>query len=340
MKTDIKIAIDVMGSDNGPKAIISGASLSKIRNPNISYIFFGDKNLIKRYIKDYNNLKNAYDIVHAEEQVLPEDKPSLTLRKRNITSMGIAIRHLSECKVDALVSAGNTGALMAMSKLQLRMLDGILRPAIAATFPHEKGEFVFLDLGANTDCNIDNFMQFAIMGSEFAKVVLGKDNPRIGILNIGTEQDKGKSVINEAAKLLKKSYLSKNFIGYIEGTDMTKGIADVVVADGFSGNIALKTAEGVAVLCSSYIKKIFSGSILGKISYLLLSKKLISLKDMLDPRKRNGALFLGLNGIVVKSHGSADNLSFATAIDLAHDFAKEKVADKITKNLSKKDLYR
>ena len=335
MKTNLKIAIDVMGSDNGPESIISGASLSKERHPKIKYAFFGDKCLIKDHLKKYKNLTNSYDIIHTEQVVLPEDKPSLALRKRSNTSMGVALKYLGEKKASALVSAGNTGALMAMSKLQLRMLEGISRPAIAATFPHEKGEFVLLDLGANTDCNTENLMQFAIMGSEFAKVVLGRDDPKIAMLNIGTEQDKGKSYIHDTANLLKKSYLSKNFIGYIEGNDMTKGLADVVVADGFSGNIALKTAEGVAVLCSSYIKKIFKSSILGNISYFLLSKKLIALKEKLDPRKRNGALFLGLNGLVVKSHGSADALGFAAAIDIAYEFAQEEVGVKITKSLSK-----
>ena len=335
MKTNLKIAIDVMGSDNGPEAMISGASLSKERHPKIEFAFFGDEKLIKKHLKKYNNLNNAYEIIHTQQVVLPEDKPSLALRKRGNTSMGVSLKYLGEKKCNALVSAGNTGALMAMSKLQLRMLEGISRPAIAATFPHEKGEFILLDLGANTDCNTENLMQFAIMGTEFAKVVLGKDDPKIAMLNIGTEQDKGKSYINEAANLLENSYLSKNFIGYIEGSDMTKGLADVVVADGFSGNIALKTAEGVAVLCSSYIKKIFQSSILGKISYLLLSKKLSSLKEKLDPRKRNGALFLGLNGLVVKSHGSADSLGFAAAIDIAYEFAQEEVGIKITKSLSK-----
>ena len=335
IKTDLKIAIDVMGNDNGPDSIIYGASLSKERYPKIHYIFFGDEKLIASHLKKYKNLANSYDIIHTQHVVLPEDKPSLALRKRNNTSMGVSLKYLGEKKASALVSAGNTGALMAMSKLQLRMLEGISRPAIASTFPHEKGEFVLLDLGANTDCNTENLMQFAIMGSEFAKVVLGKATPKIAILNIGTEQDKGKSYINDTANLLKKSYLAKNFIGYIEGSEMTKGLADVVVADGFSGNIALKTAEGVAVLCSSYIKKIFESSILGNISYFLLSKKISTLKEKLDPRKRNGALFLGLNGLVVKSHGSADALGFAAAIDIAYEFAKEEVGAKITKSLSK-----
>ena len=335
MKADINIAIDVMGSDNGPEAIISGASISKTRFPNIKYTFFGKEEIIKKYLIQHKNLSNCVNLVHTDGLVLPEDKPSLAIRKRKESSMGVSLKYLSDKKVDALVSAGNTGALMAMSKLQLRMLDGIIRPAIAASFPHQKGEFVLLDLGANTECNTENLMQFAIMGSEFAKIVLGKDNPKIAILNIGTEQDKGKSYISETAKALEKSFLSKNYIGYIEGNDMTKGIADVVISDGFSGNIALKTAEGVAVLCSTYIKKIFENSLVGKISYILLSKKLNTLKEKLDPRKRNGALFLGLNGIVVKSHGGADDFGFASAIDIAYEFAFEEVAKKIIDNISK-----
>tara|TARA_B100002052_G_scaffold191546_1_gene174562 strand:- start:172 stop:933 length:762 start_codon:yes stop_codon:yes gene_type:complete len=252
--------------------------------------------------------------------------------------MGRALSFLKEKKVEALVSAGNTGALMAISKLELRMLDGILRPAIAATFPHKKGEFVMLDLGANTECSQENLFQFAVMGSEYAKVVLGKEEPKLAILNIGTEADKGKVYINETAKNLEKSYLSKNFVGYIEGNDIVNGQVDVVISDGFSGNIALKTAEGVATLCSNYIKNIFESSFLGKISFFLLSKKLVALKDKLDPRKRNGALFLGLNGIVVKSHGGADALGFASAIDIAYEFAYEDIAKKIIRNISKQNI--
>ena len=176
------------------------------------------------------------------------------------------------------------------------------------------------------------------MGSEYAKVVLGKEEPKLAILNIGTEADKGKVYINETAKNLEKSYLSKNFVGYIEGNDIVNGQVDVVISDGFSGNIALKTAEGVATLCSNYIKNIFESSFLGKISFLLLSKKLAALKDKLDPRKRNGALFLGLNGIVVKSHGGADALGFASAIDIAYEFAYEDIAKKIIGNISKQNI--
>ena len=338
MTTRVNIAIDVMGSDKGPETIIEASSISKTRYPEIKYTYFGNSKLISKYIEKHKNLIGSYEIIHTDDEVLPEDKPSLALRKRKITSMGRALSFLKEKKVEALVSAGNTGALMAMSKLELRMLDGILRPAIAATFPHKKGEFVMLDLGANTECSQDNLLQFAIMGSEYAKVVLGKEEPKLAILNIGTEADKGKNYINEAAINLKKSYLSKNFVGYIEGSDIVNGQVDVVISDGFSGNIALKTAEGVATLCSNYIKNIFESSFLGKISFLLLSKKLAALKDKLDPRKRNGALFLGLNGIVVKSHGGADALGFASAIDIAYEFAYEDIAKKIIGNISKQNI--
>ena len=338
MTSDVNIAIDVMGNDKGPDVIIKASSISKTRYPDIKYTYFGDSKVIAKYVNKYANLIGSYQILHTEEEVLPEDKPTLALRKRKKSSMGRALGYLKEKKVQALVSAGNTGALMAMSKLELRMLDGILRPAIAATFPHKKGEFVMLDLGANTECSHEHLIQFAIMGSEFAKVVLGKDEPKIAILNIGTEADKGKMYINETAKNLKESYLSKNFLGYIEGNDITSGLVDVVVSDGFSGNIALKTAEGVATLCSDYIKNIFQSSFLGKLSFILLSKKLAALKDKLDPRKRNGALFLGLNGIVVKSHGGADALGFASAIDIAYEFAYEDIAKKIIENISKKNI--
>ena len=335
MSTRVNIAIDVMGSDKGPEAVIAGSSVSKTRYPNIHYTFFGDKKLVSKYTKKYKNLKGAFELIHTDDQVLPEDKPSLALRKRKNTSMGVSLTYLKQKKVDAVVSAGNTGALMAMAKLELRMLEGIIRPAIAATFPHKSGEFVMLDLGANTECNTEHLMQFAIMGAEFAKVVLGAEDPRLAILNIGTEQDKGKIYINNTDKALKESYLSKNYIGFIEGNNITSGIADVVISDGFSGNIALKTAEGVATLCSSYIRRIFESSLIGKLCFVMLSSKLAALKDKLDPRKRNGALFLGLNGIVVKSHGGADALGIASAIDIAYEFVFEDVAKKITNNISK-----
>ena len=333
MLNNVKIAIDAMGSDHGPRAIVSGAALSKQRNPGSQYIFFGDKKVINAETIKYDILDNSYEIVDTKETIRPEDKPSQALRKMKNTSMGMSLEYLSEKNVDAVVSAGNTGALMGMARMKIKTLSGILRPAIAATLPHSNGEFVLLDLGANTVCNADNLLQFAIMGTEFAKVVLGKPNPKVAILNIGTEQEKGKEFIHEAAALIKKTYINNNFIGYVEGNEITKGIADVVVTDGFSGNIALKTAEGVANLCSKYVKSLFSNSLTGKISYLLMKKPLATLKDKLDPRKRNGALFLGLNGIVVKSHGGADDTSFAAAIDIAFEFTQEGVGEKIIKGI-------
>ena len=283
-------------------------------------------------------MKDSFEVIGTDDIVSPDDKPSAVLRKSKNTSMGKSLEWLQDKKVDALVSAGNTGALMALSKFKLRTLSGISRPAIATTIPHAKGEFVMLDLGANIECNTENIVQFAIMGSEFAKVVLGKTSPKIGILNVGTEQEKGKATLQEASEFLKNSYLAKEFTGFVEGNEITNGVVDVVVTDGFSGNIALKTAEGIAKLCSAYIKKMFSDTFLGKIAYFLIKKSLQTLKTKLDPRNRNGALFLGLNGIVVKSHGGADDLSFAAAIDIALEFSKEGVGDKIVNGLNSFNL--
>ena len=333
MTNRIKIAIDAMGSDNGPDTLISGAAISKERYPEIYYTFLGKESLLKDIITKYKIFNDSYKILDTQEIINPNDKPSLVIRKRKNSSMGVAIEELREKRVDALVSAGNTGALMGMSKLQLKTLEGIQRPAIAATVPNIQGEFVLLDLGANIDCNAIMLLQFALMGVEYAKVILGKEKPRVGILNVGTEKEKGKLYIQEASKMIENSYLSENFMGFVEGNEITMGKVDVVITDGFTGNIALKTAEGVAKLSSSYIKSIFSNSLSGKISYLLMKKSLDTLKHKLDPRNRNGALLLGLNGIVVKSHGGADSLSFAAAIDIAFEFAKLGVGDKIINNL-------
>ena len=333
MTTRINIAIDVMGSDKGPETIIEASSISKTRYPEIKYTYFGNSKLISKYVKKYKNLINSYEIIHTDEEVLPEDKPSLALRKRKSTSMGRALSFLKEKKVEALVSAGNTGALMAMSKLELRMLDGILRPAIAATFPHKKGEFVMLDLGANTECSQDNLLQFAVMGSEYAKVVLGKEDPKLAILNIGTEADKGKVYINETAKNLEKSYLSKNFVGYIEGNDIINGHVDVVISDGFSGNIALKTAEGTANFITGEMKKVMNGNLIGKISSLINIINITKFKKRLDPRLYNGAIFIGLDSPVVKSHGGTDYIGFSNSLDVCHRIVKGNLIEKIKQNI-------
>ena len=333
MKDRIKIAIDAMGSDNGPESLISGAAISKERYPSVFYSFFGKHLLIEKIISEHHILKDSYEIINTDEIISHNDKPSMVIRKRKDSSMGAAIDALKEKKVDALVSAGNTGALMGMSKLQLKTLEGIQRPAIAATLPNIKGEFVLLDLGANIECNAVMLSQFSLMGMEYAKVVLGKEKPKIGILNIGTEKEKGKLYMQEASEILENSFLKDYYIGFIEANEITMGKADVVITDGFTGNIALKTAEGVANLCSNYIKSIFSDSLSGKISYFLMKNSLETLKHKLDPRNRNGALLLGLNGTVIKSHGGADDLSFAAAIDIAFEFTRVGVGDRIINNL-------
>ena len=333
MSNSITIAIDVMGSDKGPEEIISGVALSRERHPNAKYIFFGNSTEIKKALRKHNILKESYEIISTKFVVSPDDKPSQVLRNSKDTSMGSSLDWLKSRKVDALVSAGNTGALMALSKFKLRTMNGINRPAIATTIPHAKGEFVMLDLGANVECDSENLIQFAIMGTEFAKIILAKDKPKIGILNVGTEQEKGRASLQKVSEYLKNSYLSDQFKGFVEGNVITNGVVDVVITDGFTGNIALKTAEGIAKLCTFYIKSVFSGSIMGRVSYFLIKNSMDLLKTKLDPRNRNGALFLGLNGIVVKSHGGADALSFASAIDIAIDFSKENVGEKIIKSL-------
>ena len=246
MTTSVNIAIDVMGSDKGPATIIAASSLSKTRYPAIKYTYLGNSKLISKYVEKYKNLINSFQIIHTDEQVLPEEKPSLALRKRKNSSMGRALSFLKEKNVDAVVSAGNTGALMAMAKFVLKTLPGIDRPAIASYFPTERGQSLMLDLGANVICSSDNLVQFAVMGEVFARNVLGLPQPSVGILNVGSEQLKGHESVQLAFYALQNIDLPIKFHGFIEGDDIGKGTVDVIVTDGFTGNIALKTAEGTA----------------------------------------------------------------------------------------------
>jgi glycerol-3-phosphate acyltransferase PlsX len=243
--------------------------------------------------------------------------------------MWLAIDSVKEGKACAVVSAGNTGALMAISKLVLRTLPGVSRPAIAALFPTLRGECVMLDLGANVESNAQDLYRFAIMGDAFARAVLGLSRPRIGLLNVGSEDLKGRAEVKEACTLLKDSRLSLNFHGFIEGNDIAAGTVDVVVTDGFTGNIALKTAEGAARLIRTYLKDAFNSSPIAKIGGLMASNALKGVKDKLDDRKRNGAMFLGLAGIAVKSHGGADDYSFCNAISVAVELVAHRINDRI-----------
>ena len=274
------------------------------------------------------------EVIHSEDVVAMSDKPSQALRRARTTSMGMAIDAVKQGKANAAVSAGNTGALMAMSLFSLRTMPGIDRPALAAVLPTLKSESVMLDLGANTECDATNLVQFAVMGAAFARTVLGLERPKVALLNIGEEELKGTGEIRAAATVLKGARLPMQFLGFVEGDKIGSGDVDVVVTDGFSGNIALKTAEGTSRLVTGLLGNAFRSSIWGKLGYFIARGALESLRAHLDPNAHNGAVFLGLNGIVVKSHGSANARGLANAIGVAHDLVIDDVNRRIRDDLA------
>ena len=323
-----------MGGDYAPDIIIEGAAQSKIRYPNLIFSFFGNKDKIIPLINSYNVLEGS-SVIHTSEIIKADEKPSVAVRKGKNSSMGMAIELVKSGKADALVSAGNTGALMAMTKLLLRPMDGITRPAIAAYFPTILGESCMLDLGANIECDAKNLVQFAFMGQAFANIVMGIKNPTISLLNIGEEEQKGLDYIKEASKILISLDKQINYKGFIEGDKIAKGMADVIIADGFSGNVSLKTAEGTALLVTSYLKKALSSSIFSKIGYLFAKRAINDFRLQMDPRKYNGAVFLGLNGIAVKSHGGTDAFGFANAIGVAVDMVRYNFISNLKNKINK-----
>ncbi len=334
MTKHIHLSLDAMGGDYAPDIIIEGAAQSKIRYPNLIFSFFGNKDKIIPLINSYNLLEGS-SVIHTSEIIKADEKPSVAVRKGKNSSMGMAIELVKSGKADALVSAGNTGALMAMTKLLLRPMDGITRPAIAAYFPTIVGESCMLDLGANIECDAKNLVQFAFMGQAFANIVMGIKNPTISLLNIGEEEQKGLDYIKEASKILISLDKQINYKGFIEGDKIAQGMADVIIADGFSGNVSLKTAEGTALLVTSYLKKALSSSIFSKIGYLFAKRAINDFRLQMDPRKYNGAVFLGLNGIAVKSHGGTDAFGFANAIGVAVDMVRYNFISNLKNKINK-----
>jgi glycerol-3-phosphate acyltransferase PlsX len=325
----ITIALDAMGGDYAPEIVIKGALIARGRFPNLRYLIFGDERLIQPLLNRYSGLVDISTIVHTTQVVRGEDKPSVALRNSRESSMRLAIEAVSTGKASAMVSAGNTGALMAMSKIVLRTLPGIDRPAMASYFPTMKGESVMLDLGANVQYDTANLLQFALMGSVFATAVLGIRKPIIGLLNVGSEEVKGNEIVRETHAILKNIKLPGHYHGFIEGDDIAKGTVDVIVTDGFTGNIVLKSIEGTAKLISEFLKQTFRSSFLAQIGYLFARPALNTLKVRVDPRRYNGAIFLGLNGVAVKSHGSTDAIGFANAIGVAANMVIHHAIDKI-----------
>ena len=314
--------------------VIDGAEMARIRVPAVDFLIFGNEVLIKPLLERHKALAHRTTLFHTDEVVKNEDKPSVALRAGRNSSMRLAIDAVKEGKAAGVVSAGNTGALMAMAKLALRMLPGIDRPAIASFFPTERGESCMLDLGANVECDAENLIQFAILGDMFARAVLGIPKPTIGLLNVGSEEMKGHDEVKRAGVILREGKVPVEFHGFIEGDDITAGTVDVVVTDGFTGNVALKTAEGTARLYTNFIRASFKSSILAKLGYLLSRGALRKVRERTDPRRYNGAVFLGLNGIAVKSHGSTDALGFANAIGVANDMAVHGFLDKVRAELA------
>ena len=331
------ISVDAMGGDNSPRAVIEGLAIAAKEHPDIRFIVFGDTAKVNPIFQQYPILEKVCELRHSSEMVHNEDKPSSVIRNRN-TSMFMAIDAVKKGEAQAVVSAGNTGALMAISKLTLKTITKIHRPAIVSIMPHRYGRYVMLDLGANTECDAINLAEFAFMGNILAKRALGITRPRVALLNIGSEEMKGKDEIKQAAQMIKNSKLDMDFIGYIEPHELSNGVADVIVADGFTGNIALKSIEGTAKQITRMIKDCIKGSILAKFGLLFMLPALMKLKKTMDPRQYNGAMFVGLNGLSVKSHGGADAYSFSRAVDNAAKLVRQNFVPTIREEIEKVDF--
>ena len=324
-----------MGGDFAPRIVVKGANIARRRYPGIRFRLFGDERKIAPLLRRSPKLRNVISIEHTDEVVSADAKPSQALRQGKQSSMRLAINAVRDGEAAGVVSAGNTGALMAMAKFTLKTLPGIHRPAMAAVFPSQRSESVMLDLGANVECDAENLIQFSLMGAEFARTVLGLHNPSVGLLNVGTEEVKGHEAVRQAAARLRERADGFRYHGFVEGDDIAKGTVDVIVSDGFSGNIALKTIEGSVRLYSDFLRTAFKHSLTSRLGYLLARRSLNKLRARVDPRRYNGAMFLGLNGIVVKSHGSADAFGFANAIGVAVDMAANDFNAKISAELDK-----
>jgi glycerol-3-phosphate acyltransferase PlsX len=327
----ITLAVDAMGGDHGPSVTIPASINALSKYDQLHIILVGDKGLIQTELQKNKYTNTRLSIQHASEVVEMDESPQSALKNKKDSSMRVAINLIKEEKAQACVSAGNTGALMATARYVLKMLPGIDRPAIASSLPSQKGTTYMLDLGANTDCTAENLLQFAVMGAMLVSSVTGNPKPSIGLLNIGSEDIKGNEVVKQAGELLRRSHL--NFYGNVEGNDIFKGTTDVVVCDGFVGNVALKSAEGIAQLMGRFLTQEFKRNLITKsmafVSLLVLNR----FKKRLDPRRYNGASFLGLKGIVIKSHGGADSYSFFYAIRTAIEESKNNVLENIQKQL-------
>ena len=329
----IKIAVDAMGGDGSPKKIIDGIILNNKSNKNVFYKIFGDQNQISELIKNKIDSK-FYEVIHTDKVIKSTDSPLEGAKRGKETSMWLAIQSVKEKQADIVISAGNTGALLVVAKLNLKMIENIDKPALSALWPNKKGMSVVLDLGANIECSSKNLMDFSIMGASLYTSLYPDEKPNVALLNIGSEELKGNETIKETYQILNdKNSVNYNFAGYIEGNHLMDGDVNVIVSDGFTGNVALKTAEGTANFITNELKKTMTGNIMGKISSLLNISNLKKFKKRLDPRFYNGAIFIGLDSPVVKSHGGTDYIGFSNSLDVCHRIVKGNLIEKIKHNI-------
>lgn len=335
MSQSITLSIDAMGGDDAPNMVIDGIALARKALPNTRFIIFGRSGEVAPLLAQHAGLSDVCELRHTDDVVSADEKPGIALRSGRQSSMRLAINAVGDGEADGIVSAGNTGALMAMAKFVLKTLPGIDRPAIASLLPTLRGESVMLDLGANIQCDAENLVQFAVMGEVFARHVLHIEKPSIGILNVGTEVLKGNDSVKQAAAILSQTHLPIDFYGFVEGDGIGLGTVDVIVTDGFTGNIALKTVEGTAKLFAGGLKQELKGSVFGMIGALIAKPAIERFRTRFDPRRYNGAMFLGLGGICVKSHGGTDGLGFFHAIKVANELIVDKLNDGIKEDFAR-----
>jgi len=331
MARPISISLDVMGGDDGPNTVIPGAADLLVRRPDVRFMLFGDEAIINPLLAQYPKVREVSTVHHCEVAVGMDDKPSQALRRgRYKSSMWRALEAVKAGEADVCISAGNTGALMAMSRFCLKMMADIERPAIAAIWPTLRGESIVLDMGATIGADGNQLVDFAMMGGALARALYGIERPTVGLLNIGVEEVKGLEQVRAAGRYMRDNDIrSVEYLGFVEGDDLGKGTVDVVVTEGFSGNIALKTAEGTAKQIAEYLRAAMGRTLMARIGYLFAKGAFQKLREKMDPRRSNGGVFLGLNGIVIKSHGGADPTGFAFAIELGYDMVRNGLMDKI-----------
>ncbi|HVV80721.1 MAG TPA: phosphate acyltransferase PlsX [Pseudolabrys sp.] len=337
MSSNVRIALDAMGGDHGPSVVIPGAALSLERHPDTEFLLFGDEQIVTPLLAAHPKLQAKSQVIHTTVAISMSDKPSQALRYgRWKSSMWLALDAVKKHEADVVVSAGNTGALMAMSRFNLKMLEGIERPAIAGLWPTLRGESIVLDMGASIGADAHHLVNLAVMGAAMARVLFDIEKPTVGLLNVGVEEVKGLEEVREAGAILRgRASPELEYIGFVEGDDIGKGTSDVIVTEGFAGNIALKTAEGTARQLMSYLRSSIERTWQAKLGYLLARSAFRAVRDKMDPARSNGGVLLGLNGVVIKSHGGTDAEGFASAVDIGYDMVHYDLLEKIHSSMAR-----